>query len=112
MNPEIIRETIDSLRDAVITLQLSSLRFSKTECIDDESWESISELLKENFADTQVKIIICKNLVIIPEAGIRETMTKEIHASPINDHKGVAKTYKRMRQNYFWPNMKKTYKES
>ena len=87
------------------------MRFSKTECIDDESWESISELLKENFADAQVEIIICKNLVIIPEAGIRETMTKEIHGSPINGHKGVAKTYKRMRQNYFWPNTKTDIQE-
>ena len=97
VDPEIFREAIVSLRDAVITLQLSSLRLSKTERIDDESWGNIMDLLKENFADTQVNIVICKNSVIIPEAGIRGTLIREIHESPINGHKGVAKTYKRMR---------------
>ena len=68
-------------------------------------------LLKENFADTQVNIVICKNLVIIPEAGIRGTLIREIHVSPINGHKGVAKTYKRMRQYYSWTNMKNDIQE-
>ena len=105
-NPEIFKETLASLLDAANTLQLNCLRISKTDGIDDIPWARFVDIIKDQFADWPTKIILCKNLISHPRPEVRNALTKEIHCSHVNGHRGVAKTYKRMRQAYFWSGMK------
>jgi len=49
---------------------------------------------------------VCHNLVKIPEKRERENLIIENHTSAIGGHKGVTKTYNRIRPHYFWKNMK------
>ena len=102
----IFKETLVSLLDAVNTLQLNSLRISKTDIIDDIAWARIVDMIKDRFADSPTKIILCKNLISYPRSEIRNALIIEIHCSHVNGHKGLAKTYKRMRQEYFWSELK------
>jgi len=44
--------------------------------------------------------------VTISKIPDRIQIITENHASAIGDHKGVTKTYRRIRHNYFWPGMK------
>jgi len=44
--------------------------------------------------------------VQIPEEHEWENLINENHASAIGGHKGVTKTYNRIRPHYFWRNMK------
>ena len=63
-------------------------------------------MIKDRFADSTTKIILCKNLISHPRPEIRDALIKEVHCSHVNGDKGVAKTYKRMRQTYFLSGMK------
>ena len=97
---------MESLCSVCMELNLRSVKLSETASIDDHHWEVITDLIKQYFEDKITRIIICRNLILIPEPDERETLIKEIHESPINGHKGITKTYNRIRQNYFWNNMK------
>ena len=108
---DILKDCIVSLRDVCDTLQLTSFRISKTVDIDDIAWDTILNLLKQYFADSATKIIVCKNLIAIPDAQSRQAIITDVHESPINGHKGITKTYNRIRQNYYWPNMKAQVQE-
>ena len=103
---DIIKECIESLCSVCIELNLRSFKMSETASIDDHHWDVISDIIKQYFEDKSTRIVICRNLIIIPEPDEREVLIKEIHESPFNGHKGITKTYSRIRQNYFWTNMK------
>lgn len=111
VDKEIFVDAIDSLLDVCTELSLNTVRISKTDHLDDLSWAEIIVVFKERFQGKFVKLILCCNLIDIPNEEIRNMIIKETHDSPINGHKGVAKTYSRVRQHYFWPNMKKQISE-
>ena len=51
-------------------------------------------------------ITVCKSLISCPDEDKRQEIIREKHATAIGGHKGVTKTFNRIRQNYFWNNMK------
>ena len=59
-DPEIFQETFASLLDAVKTLQLNSIRISKTGNIDDIPWAGIVDMIKDRFADSPTKLFYVK----------------------------------------------------
>ena len=62
--------------------------------------------IKLVFSQLLIKIIICKNsLKYVPEEK-RGQIFYELHKSPISGHRGVSKTYNRIKQDYFWENLK------
>jgi len=77
---------------------------SKTD-VNNVSWVTIEKFLRECFT-TSTKIIVCDNYITIPETSDRNKIIAENHASAIGDHKGIIKTYKRIRHIYFWSGMK------
>lgn len=62
-------------------------------------------------SDLSLTITICKSLICCPEPNERQNIIYEKHATKIGDHKEVNKTYNRIRQNYYWPTMKKNIQE-
>ena len=97
INQEIFDETFVSLLDFLIECKPPTLRIAKT------NFQQIKTLLE----DQVTKLIICLGLVQTPAPQDRIDIIRDVHEVPVNGHKGVAKTYQRIRQDYFWPNMKK-----
>lgn len=100
-------ECIRSLRDVINELQLPSFSMAQTDKIDSIPWINILNKLKKHLSDLDITITICKGLITLPKEELREVLIKEKHASTIGGHKGVTKTYNRLRQNFYWPTMKK-----
>ena len=50
-------------------------------------------------------MIVCNGITQYPTKEQRTHLTEEVHSSALG-HKGVTKTYSRIRQNIFWENMK------
>ena len=62
--------------------------------------------LRLAFLGSLVKIIVCHNVIQYPERKEREKILKEMHSSAVGGHRGITKTYNRIRQHYYWENMK------
>lgn len=80
--------------------------FSKA--VQDVTWNAIRSRL-EDLANrsSEIKYLICKNLIRIPPEEEREQIIRDTHQSPINGHKGVTKTYLRIKQDFYWPSLKR-----
>ena len=58
------------------------------------------------FSNSTTKIIVCNGITQYPTMEQRTHLIKEAHSSALGGHKGVTKTYSRIRQKFFWENMK------
>lgn len=110
-NEEIIPEDIDvciqSLLDVVQQLKLKLFSIARTERrFDGIPWAYILDQLQRYFKTLPLLITICKALTRCPTVNERKEIINEKHASAIGGHKRITKTFNRIRQNYFWPNMK------
>lgn len=102
---ELIEESIYSLLDAVKELGLETLAICKGN-VGSVPWARIREHLRNILSHSGTIITIYKNEVINPPPEQWAEIVKEHHASAIGGHKGVTKTYKRVRYRYFWPKIK------
>lgn len=107
ITPENIKNCLESLRDVVQELGLASLSVAQTDKFDDISWSYVIKKIKHYLEDRAISLTICKSLIECPPGARRVELIQEKHATPIGGHKGITKTYNRLRQNYFWPTMKK-----
>ncbi|WP_165309899.1 integrase zinc binding domain-containing protein, partial [Enterobacter cloacae complex sp. 4DZ3-17B2] len=55
---------------------------------------------------SNTKIIICNGNIIHADIKDRPGIIRELRSTPIGGHKGIGKTLKRIKQRYFWENMK------
>ncbi|CAB0041212.1 unnamed protein product [Trichogramma brassicae] len=74
--------------------------------IKDTLWPLIENYLRTNLRGT-VTITLCAGLIDTPEVEDRLRIIQESHDSALGGHKGVTKTYNRVREKYFWNGMKK-----
>lgn len=102
---ELIKENIYSLLDVIRELNLSSFIISKGS-IDNVPWSEVLRLIRSILHDVNLKVMVCTNSVTTPASEDRERIMNENHASAIGGHKGVSKTYKRIRYNHYWKGMK------
>ena len=79
---------------------------SKTETIGNVPWNHVATELHLAFLWSLTKVIVCQNIIRYPPRDEREEIMKEMHSSAIGGHRGVTKTYIRIRQHYFWENIK------
>ncbi|CAK9801703.1 Retrovirus-related Pol polyprotein from transposon 412 [Anthophora quadrimaculata] len=100
-----VLECLRALRDAATELDLTTLSISRT-AIDEISWHTIREALTVLFEDTNTHITACSNEIKIPPEGQRQAIISENHISAYAGHKGITKTFRRIREKYFWPSMK------
>lgn len=103
---ESLKEALHSLLDVSIELNLHSISMSKGD-VDSIPWEHIRKYIRNVFSDSPTKIIICSNKIITPNERDRQGIIIENHSTAIGGHKGVTKTFERIRHNYFWPRMKR-----
>ena len=64
-------------------------------------WEEIIATLKIAFSNSPVKVIICIGITQYSTKEQRNQLIEEAHSSAIGGHKGVTKTYNRIRQRYY-----------
>ncbi|KAL6420931.1 hypothetical protein ACFW04_013610 [Cataglyphis niger] len=102
-----LKNCIRSLLDVVMELELTSFSISKTDNFDDLPWHYIIGQIQGYLRDLPVHITVCKNLVRTPPFEQREALINENHSSAHGGHKGITKTYNRLRPHYYWKNMKK-----
>ena len=101
-----IKLSIYSLHELSQKLNLRSISISKTSKINHIAWEEIKVIFDLVFANSLTKIIVCNGITQYPTKEQRSQLIKEAHSSALGGHKGVTKTYNRIRQKIFWENMK------
>ncbi|XP_014614633.1 PREDICTED: uncharacterized protein LOC106792652 [Polistes canadensis] len=102
-----IYEAIGSLLSVVRELNLKSVSIAKTQCLNGILWPRIQKKLCNTFDSEKCCITICLNQILVPMLELREEILAECNSSPISRHKGVTKTYNKIRHKYHWPNLKK-----
>lgn len=98
-------EAFRALYDAATELGLSSFSISQG-CVGNISWRAVRNVLRELFMDTDIQIYICTHEVRITPESERREILRENHISAYAGHKGITKTYRRIRERYFWPTLK------
>lgn len=104
-------ETFESLRNVITEEHITSLNIAKTNLIGGLNWPDVKNLLVQTIRDQMIALTICKQMIRFPSEQERVEIIIEKHASAIGGHKGVNKTYKRIRENFYWENMKTQIQE-
>ena len=65
-----------------------------------------TETLSKIFRCGDITITLCHGKIEVPPAEIRPQIIKEYHSSLIGGHKGITKTYLRIRERYTWPKLR------
>lgn len=101
-----IKNCIKSLLDVATELRLKTFSIRETRSFDDIPWEYVYNKIKSHFAEISIKITICKGIIHTPANEERNEIINENHSGIIGGHKGVNKTYNRIRMNYYWGTLK------
>ncbi|KAG5316338.1 POL4 protein, partial [Pseudoatta argentina] len=100
-----IIDAISVLLSVIDEIGLTSVSICKSD-IDRVSWTKTRDIIDETFNNHGVKIAICTNEISIPPISDRLRILREYHDSAAGGHKGITKTYWRIKYRYYWPNMK------
>ena len=104
-------EALSSLKNVVRKLIIYSFSRAKTTSIDQLSWQDTIMDILEAVNEEDISVTICLQIIRIPEESERQNIITENHASALAGHKGVTKTYNRIRYHYFWKGMKKAVED-
>ncbi|XP_032690713.1 uncharacterized protein LOC116853662 [Odontomachus brunneus] len=106
-----IYQGITNLRKIAENLKLSSISVAKSEHILNVPWNDIKTKFQTGFFGSDVRIIFCNGLIKYPPRDIRFAILQEMHSTPVGGHRGVTKTYNRIRQNYYWEHLKEDVRQ-
>ncbi|XP_026830978.1 uncharacterized protein LOC113563519, partial [Ooceraea biroi] len=107
---ETIKEALHSLLDVTMELNLQTVSISKGD-IESVPWKTLHKHLKNVFCDSPTRIIVCSNQITEPADSDKARIIAENHSTAIGGHKGVTKTYNRIKYKYFWPRLKRDVQE-
>ena len=108
----IIVQCLESLRTIMVEENIKSVSISKiSDGLERNHWLPIEITLRARWKNEIPKLIICTGEVVIPPSDDRLGIISEAHDSEIGGHKGIAKTYRRIREQYFWPGIKEDVSE-
>ena len=97
---------LENLREILRKKGMLSLSIAKSNSVANIAWNEFVGLLNQIFQMEDIEVTICTNtLVFVPEDK-RDEILQSLHCSPQAGHKGVEKTYNRIKERYYWPNMK------
>ena len=101
-----VKLSIHSLHELSQKFELRSIRISKTSRINHIPWEEVKSIFDLIFPNSTTKIIVCNGMTQYPTKEQRNHLIEVAHSSALGGHKGVTKTYSRIRQKFSWENMK------
>ena len=96
-------ECLRSLLAVATELDIQTLSISRFSP-DEISWNSIRDI--ELFPTTTTQIFACGNEVIVSPLHSGNDIISKNHISTFAGHKGISKTYNRIRHSYYWPSLK------
>lgn len=67
----------------------------------------ILEIFSFIFADDDLKLTICQNIVTTPDEDQRPIIINQYHDGKANLHRGINETIRRIKEKYNWPNLTK-----
>ena len=94
------------MRKIIEDLELETVSIAKTEFVNNVPWNNIKTQLQLIFIDAHGKLIICNGLIKYSPRDLRHIIIGEMHCLPTGGHRGVTKTYNRIKHNYYWENLK------
>ena len=100
------QEAIRSLLDVIRELQLRQIILCKSN-ISELSWPEAKRQLCAVLSGTEVDIIYAANAIQTPDKDKRREIISEYHCSAAAGHKGITKTYNRIKERYSWPGIKR-----
>ena len=80
---------------------------SKTYCIENNVKLPILEIMSYIFAEKEIKLKICQNIVRTPDNDQIPIILNEYHTGKNNIHRGINETIKRIKEKYNWPGLTK-----
>uniref|UniRef100_A0ABD2W6S4 RNA-directed DNA polymerase n=1 Tax=Trichogramma kaykai TaxID=54128 RepID=A0ABD2W6S4_9HYME len=95
-----------SLRTELESIKISEFSIAKTNTIDNIEWSKVLNALHDILSSTLIKVIICLGTLTYVNPKDRDDIFYECHNSPMGGHKGVSKTFHRIRRRYYWENLK------
>lgn len=101
-----MRKMIQDVMVIIREKKLKSISISKGKYIGILQWSNVLEILIAEKVENTT-ILICENKLSYVKVEERDRIFEELHCSPQGGHRGVLKTYKRIRNNYYWENMRK-----
>lgn len=104
--PKIFAEAFQKLNRRLKEHNIETIGIAKFNKIDDIDWQETIKLLRNSITGKHIKIIVCHGTVIEPENHQRRNILEEAHCSTVGGHKGITKTYNRIRQRFYWENLK------
>ena len=97
---------MDNLQTILNQIEVRSISIAKTDRIENLEWEQVLRKLKGPFSKSPVKLIVYLGIIRYPPLEERDFIMQEAHSSVVGEHRGVTKTYKRIKQDYNWENLK------
>ena len=105
-----IKENIYScllvLRALLIKHKIELVSIGKSEYIEGLEWREILSLIEQVFKNCNIKFIVCTGKLDYVPLEKRDAIFYEYHKSPIGGHRGVTKTYNRIKHKYYWEGLK------
>lgn len=101
-----INNALIELREFITINKIDTLSIAYSVKIGALSWAEILSKIKATLHKNPIKILICKNTLQYVPLDQRDAIFHELHNSPIGGHRGVSKTFYRIRQNFYWENLK------
>ena len=102
-----IESAVQALKQAMDYLEVPNASVMKNgNNLDQLSWLSIEKTFRQIFKGSERTIKVCSGEIKTPREKEREAVVREYHESAVGGHKGVSKTYWRIRADYYWEGMR------
>lgn len=103
---EDVRIGLKALKHTLTQNKIKSFRLSASGDLHKLPTKELFNILEEIFEGTNQQITLCNCTIITLSIEDRQEIINEAHDSLVGGHKGVTKTYKRIRSRYQWPEMR------
>ena len=98
---------LDKLKITLVENHETSIALSKfSQNFNYLKWNIIKSVLKFVFLSTSINIFVYLNNVITPDKDQIPIILDEFHTKVSSGHQGIARTFQRIRQFYYWKGMR------
>ncbi|KAL7298553.1 hypothetical protein TKK_0008328 [Trichogramma kaykai] len=98
--------TLSVIKHLALKKKISGINFAKSKEVSQLPWADFMEILQEVFQNEKIKLIKCLGALEYVPPEDRDAIFYELHRSPVGGHRGISKTYQRIKQKYVWDRLK------
>lgn len=97
-----VRAALKGLCQIIVVHKIQSFSVPKLNNMEENAWRSFTERLTHLFRNISATITICTRSAEKPALCKRYALISEAHSSVLGGHKGITKTYHRLRNDYYY----------